>query len=349
VVNIAGLSNLRHLLHFYFITGVREIDVIDHMPDYGEMALSLIDRAEIDFPVDMLSVSTGFGLGMWHPEKFRYFYDDFVEESVYEDPLNPYLFRALAGKRGGTLAGFNFNLKELSTYALRALVEKFSEARSFISVGPMGLLPDYEGMEHDLNPVLPGDLFVPRSIRSNGFRRDIKNGYLPYLTETLKEKKLPYQVIELENRKKKVVEEYAPESDRPQIKIVVGNLFSVDSLAAETTRYVEMLKSRNIHGVEMEAADMVQALSELAPEMELFLAYFISDIPGYINYDVDPSVNFKSLLERKSRLAFEVLGATAHKIYESQKTLEEFVPADERRVSFGNLKASMSHFFEQAA
>ena len=166
-INVVDFGNLRHLIDFY-LTVVDSVSVVDHMPDYEQMLLSLLKRKPFDFPINMVGVGAGYAMGTFAPEQFESFYDSFNDPQAAEEDQSPYLFRMMRDlPEGRALAGFNITLGELDTYSARLLLEQFPDAKAFISAGAIGLIGDQQYSYSDPNAVLPGDIFVPTTISDN--------------------------------------------------------------------------------------------------------------------------------------------------------------------------------------
>jgi len=101
----------------------------------------------------------------------------------------------------------------------------------------------------------------------------------------------------------------------PPVKVVLGGMFTVDSLVTETVEATHKLREQGVRAVDMEASLIVNTVQAARADMKLYLGYKITDVPGSINFEggkADPEL--RALIRAKRTLANRVLSLTAHRI-----------------------------------
>jgi len=143
----------------------------------------------------------------------------------------------------------------------------------------------------------------------------INNRYADELVATLEENKISYQLIDMQGKKQKLLKEHSFDQGDHPVKVVLGKLFTVDSLAVETLDAIKKLRDADVRAVDMEASLVLKTVRSMRPDMDLYFGYQITDVPGAINLDSqDVNNDVQALIRQKRSLAVKVFSLTAHRI-----------------------------------
>lgn len=162
--------------------------------------------------------------------------------------------------------------------------------------------------------ILPGDIFIPTAVQDNVSETKIDNLYKDVLISALEENNMSYRIINMVTEKEEIARERLFPNSNPPVNIVLGRLFTTDSLVGETKQAIQRMRERNLRAIDMEAALVIHQIQFLRPDMRLYLGFRISDIPGSLNLDAAMPFDQQEILKRKDVLVRRVFSLTAHEI-----------------------------------